>query len=430
MIRDFIALLQASRKSLVGASFLVAQPLLLNALSIPATAYIISSLGPLGYGQWAIALSLLTSTSMLTNLGVRAAFVRRVSRDHASARGSFAEQLGLRLVLGAFAGAVSLSVCAALGYPSIVLQCTLLLAIGGVFSAAGTVVADVLTAMERLPSMAAINGIAGLSLTVASVAAIWSGAGPFGLALSYLLGPMLTALLSLALVQRQLFPVRVSWDVRRWGSLLYESRVLGFQLFIVGLDAQAANLLVPKLVGIASYGYFAAGTLLPTRLLVIPDGLNDAFFPVLARSHAEGLAAFRRSVKRFCILAGVAGLGAAVPVFLLAGPIARLLFPNQPEICRTIIQLTIWIVPLFAIQTAVGYSLNAAYREAAESRVSFIATVISLCATVGLIVWFGLLGAAAALLVKGALNCVFRIPVLMTTLRAEATETRPAAGVA
>ena len=72
---------KSSRRSLIGASAVVAQPLLLNAVSIPATYYIISSLGPEQYGEWSIALSLLAATSVLVGLGTRLAFVRSISRD-------------------------------------------------------------------------------------------------------------------------------------------------------------------------------------------------------------------------------------------------------------------------------------------------------------------------------------------------------------
>ena len=432
-VRHLIRLWRTSRKSLIGASVVVAQPLLLNAISIPATAYIIASLGPLGYGEWAVALSLIASTAVLVGLGARSAFVRGVSREPSTAPTAFAEQLGLRIFLGAFAGAVSVAACLALGYRGVVFQCTVLLAVGGIFSAVAQVVADLLIAFERLPSMSIINAIGGLSLTVASVFAIWLGVGPIGLAVSYLFGPVLSAVLSLILVQRQLFPVRVTWTPRRWWTLLTESKIFTGQLLVYGLDTQAANLLVPKLVDVTSYGYFAAGTLVPTRLMVIPDGLNMAFYPVLVRNHAEGHEAFRRSVKRYCLLAGVVGTLAAVPVFFLAGPIARLLFPEHPEVCRTMIQLTIWWVPLVALYTAATNSLNAAFREGAETRVAFAAMIVSMLVTVVLVATWQLTGAGIALLAKGFINLAFRTPLFFAAMKSpdagSAQELKPAAGV-
>lgn len=408
---------RASRRSLIGASFTVAQPLLLNVLSIPATAYIIKSLGPLDYGRWAVALSLIASTEVLIGLGARSAFVRGISRSPTGAPQAFAEQLGLRIFLGVFAGAVSVAACAALGYGRIVMECTLLLAIGGIFTATAQVVADLLIAFERLPSMSAINAISGLALTLASVLAIWLGVGPPGLAVSYLSGPVLSALLSLLLVQRQLFPVRMMWMPRRWWTLLAESKTLTGQLLVHGLDSQAANLLVPKLVDVMSYGYFAAGTLVPTRLMIIPDSFNTAFYPVLVRHHAEGPKSFRRSVRNYGLLTAVVCFMAAPPVYFLAGPIANLLFPEHPDVCRMLIRTTIWALPLVALYTAATNCLNAAFLEGRETRVAFAAMIVSMLVTVVLVANWQLKGAAIAVLAKGVINLVFRVPLFLSAMR-------------
>lgn len=416
-IWKLLQLWRTSRTSLIGASFTVVQPLMLNALSIPATAYIIKSLGPLEYGEWAVALSLIASTAVLVGLGARSAFVRGISRDPSTAPLAFAEQLGLRMFLGAFAGAVSVAACVALGYRSIVIECTMLLAVGGIFSSVSQVVADLLIASERLPAMSIINAVGGFTLTVASVLAIWLGVGQLGLALSYMVGPVLSAALSLLLVQRQLFPVRMTWSPRRWWTLLSESRVFTGQLLVYGLDTQAANLLVPKLVDVASYGYFAAGTLVPTRLMVIPDGLNMAFYPVLVRHHAEGPESFRRSVRNYCLLAGVVGIAAALPIYFLAGPIANLLFPEHPEVCKMLIQTTIWWVPLVSLYTAITNCLNAAFREGPETRVAFAAMIVSMLVTVILIATWQLNGAAVALLAKGSVNLIFRVPLFLSAMK-------------
>ncbi len=405
------------RKSLLGASYLAAQPLLLNAISIPVTAYIIASLGPQGYGEWSVALSLVASTSGLSNIGLRSAFIRAVSRDREQAPASFAEQLGLRIALSFVTGFIAVIACVMLGYPATVLQCTLILSVAGIAGAAGTVVADLLTVVERMASVAAINLTAGLSLTAASVVAIWFGAGPLGLGCAYALGPIVTAVMSLMLVQRDLFPVRVSRNPARWWELIKESKVLGLQQFAGSLDAQVANLLTPKLVGISEYGYFAAGTLLPSRLLIVPDALATAFYPQLCKSHSEGAGAFRPVVKLFGLLNVLAGLAVAVPVFFLAGPISTLLFDERADLCRIIIQVTIWIVPLVSLWGGASYVLNAAFRERAETKVSLIAMILSAIVTIPLIAQFGLMGASAALIVKGLVNLVVRLPILRATMQ-------------
>lgn len=408
---------RSARKTLIGASFIIIQPLLLNALSLPVTAYIIATLGAHDYGQWAVALTLVTTGSILTNLGLRSFFVRGVAQRPETAPRAFAEQLGLRLTLAVCAGALSLSVCYLLGYPLRVWQCTAILACGALFTAAAAVVSDLLTATERLPALATINMAAGLALTVASALAMWLGWGLLGLALAYLLGPVLTGTLSLLLVKRRLFPVRIVWSPRRFWSLLSEARVLGIQLFVMNLGNHAENLLVPKMVGISAYGFFAAGTLLPRRLEVVPDGLNTAFYPALARSYQESAERAIASVKRFGVFMFAASVPAAVAIFLLADPIARLLFPDQADVCRTVIRITIWWVPLIGFAYGMGYALNAAGHEKEEARIAITSTVVSLAVSVVLIAQFGLVGACLALVAKAALGLVMRIPSVWRTLR-------------
>src|SRR5688500_13167142 len=79
-----------------GAVCTSLQPILLSAIALPATAYVIRRLGPTQYGQWAVATTLVTVVTFLTNLGLRGAFVRSVAREPEAAARLFAEQLGLR----------------------------------------------------------------------------------------------------------------------------------------------------------------------------------------------------------------------------------------------------------------------------------------------------------------------------------------------
>ena len=60
-----------TRKSITDAMWLTFQPLFLSAVGLPATAYIIRSMGALGYGQWAIGTTLVGTVSVLASLGLR-----------------------------------------------------------------------------------------------------------------------------------------------------------------------------------------------------------------------------------------------------------------------------------------------------------------------------------------------------------------------
>jgi O-antigen/teichoic acid export membrane protein len=254
------------------------------------------------------------------------------------------------------------------------------------------------------------------------------GTGPVGLAAAYLVGPLVTGVLSLALVHRQLFAVRVVCNRRRFIELLRDAKVLGLQLFVMNLGNHAENLLVPKLVGLSAYGYFAAGTLLPRRLEVVPDALNTAFYPVLAKSYKESSREAGLTVKKLGLFMCGVCVPIAVGIFLLAGPIARLLFPDQPEICRDVMRITIFWVPLTGIAYGMGYALNAAGKEADEAKLAIVGTLVSLGLSVLLIWRFGLIGACVAFVGKAVIGLAVRLLSVTATLRGEG-HTRRAPGI-
>jgi len=400
----------STRKLLFGASCAIAQPLLLNLVSVPATAFIIRSLGPASYGQWAVGVSLILVMSLVTNCGLRTLFVRSLATDPELAAVAFAEQLGLRLALAFLGGALAVVLGTCLGYPPVVLQCTVLGALGLLLGVVSMVTTDLLQALQRLPALASINFTAGLLLTGASVLVVWRGGGPVELSLAYLVGPLVSATLFLAHVQRQHFPVRVRWDLNRFRDLLGQGRALTAQLMVQAIGNNIEGLLAPKLIGIAQYGFFTAGMMPAARLTIVPDGVGTAFYPIIARSHRNSPNASMRQVIRYMgVSIGLCVL-ISVSVTLLAGPVAHFLFPNDGALCRVIMQISIWALPVLALSDAMAYSLNAAGKHAEQARAS-ISAIICGVVVCSLVIWrLGLMGACWTPIIRYSLLVVFLAP--------------------
>jgi len=405
------------RKTLVGAACLIGQPLLLNALSIPAIAYLIRSLGPEGYGQWMAAMALVALFGVLANLGLRTLYVRELSRHPEEVDHIFAEQLGLRLVLSILAGAVAVIAGTLLGYPPIVLICILLAALGQSLTCVSQVAADTLQALGKLTPVAGVNLVAGLALTAASVATVLLGGGAVEVTAAYLLGPVIAAALSLRLLAKDQVTIRVCWSLTRGARRLRESAPLVVEALAATLGTQAESVVIPKLLGLSSFGYFSAGSLPVTRLRIVSEGLGTAFFPILSRLYLSDRTRIARVVLGFLMLALGACSGVAIGVTFLAPWIAEILFPAAPETGCYIIQTTIWTLPLLAVCQVMSVTLNAADRQR-QVAVSTIASVlIGLPASVLLIRWFGIQGACWSRYSFLVVAAVVRLPAFLDVAR-------------
>ena len=386
------------------------QPIFLNLLSIPATAYIIRGLGALGYGQWMVGVSLVAAMTFLTNLGLRTLFVRDLAQRPEQAQARLAEQLGLRTVLAVAAGIIAWCLCLLLHYPPVVLHCVALAAAGLVMTAAVTGLNDLVQSVQHLSALATTNLISGLVLTAGSVLAIWYGAGPVGLSAAYLTGPAVNLVLLLAYINRRLFPVSASWSVGRSRILLHEVRAIGWQQLFSSVQDRIQQLLVPKIVGIAAFGYFSAGLIPASRLEVVPDGLLMYYYSRIARSCREDHEAATRQIVEFMVISLATCLPLAILMSFFAPPIAHLLFPKHAAVCRDVIRLTVWSLPLAALTQPLLCALQACGRHAEASRSLMKATVLSSVLSLLLIRHFGLNGACWSWLIGYTSSVVFLLP--------------------
>ena len=60
------------------------------------------------------------------------------------------------------------------------------------------------------------------------------------------------------------------------------------------------------------------------------------------------------------VVAAVGGALIALCGMVAAEPLGRLLFPRDPALFAAVVRVTIWSLPLFGIESVMGYALNAA----------------------------------------------------------------------
>jgi O-antigen/teichoic acid export membrane protein len=383
-----------ARKSITGAMWLTLQPFVLSAVGLPATVYVIRSLGPEGYGQWSTATALVGTFAVITTFGFRPLFTRMVAQRPDLARAETQYQLGLRTLLSLVTIGGAVVACLALHYPTVVLLCTLIAGAGATVSSAAGVLEDLLQGFQQLRQMALATFVAGLVLTGLSAGAAFLGGGSAAIALAYSSGPVVSLALLLWIVQKRHFRLSVAVDFRRFMALVRDSRVLGTSFVIASVRDRAESLLVPKLMGVTTFGYFAAGLLLADRLAVIPSNLTTAFFPLIAHKHRVSPDAATVEIRRLLVLGQVVSVPLCVLATFHADWIAAILFRSNADLAGTVISVTIWSLPLQALALAFSGTLQATGAHDEAGRANLITSLISLPASVVLVASFGVLGAS------------------------------------
>ena len=393
-----------------AAAWLIGQSLLLNAVSIPVTAYIVRSLGPAAYGTWATASALVAAATCLAAPGLGTLFAREVAQNPENAPNALADQLGLRGLLALIVMFLATLASFGLGYGQTVTLCVLLGGVGLICVRLVSAFADLLQALDAIRLFSAVNFVAGLCLTVTSAIVVWRGAGPVGLTAAYVSGPLIQCVLLWVLVNQRFFRVQVSCRPRQWHALLKQAKVVGAKQILLSLQDRLETLLVPRMVGVAAGGFFFAGIMPASRLLMIPDGLATAAYSKIAGARPEDKA---QTTRRVYGLLGVS-LGICLPLacllWLASDFIARVLFPHAPEMGHLVLRLTIWSLPLQGVALPMLYSLEAGGRAQAAAQRMIVASLAGSLLSFCLIGHFGLVGACWGWVGRSLLQVVLLAP--------------------
>lgn len=390
-----------------NSAWLIAQPLLLNAISLFATAYIARTLGPADYGRFVFALAFITLFMPFTNMGLRFIATRDLATsERAEASEYIAKMSTLRLVL-AVASAGACVAFAALGHASNeTAQVVYIASAIIVLQAVASTATDVFQAFESMRLVAQVQFVAGLALTIGSVVTLAAGLGLPGLMGSYVLGNLIGAALGLYYLYTRYARLRLAIDLGFWRSSLVRAAPLFVPSLVIQAGTRLGVVVLATVAGQAAVGAFGAANTLVEKLSIIPDGVCTALFPTLAaeyaRSREEAGAIYRRVFRYFLLLA----LPIAVGTTVLAGPIIGIMYGKAYAGSTLVLVVLAWGLFASFFAQLLGWTVGAIGRERQGFVVPIAATVAYLGTAAALTPSLHELGLAVAGVVLSAVAYV------------------------
>ncbi len=359
---------------------------------------VVAKLGsPEALGRYALGLAVATPVIVLANLHLRPIWVVDVRERPESERASWADYLGLRLLVQPLALIVVALVCLVRGWPATTVAVVGLLALT---RAAGSV-SDILYApAQRSEQMAAI----GISRVLAGLA--WLGMLTLGLALgSELLALGLVALASVALLltwdlhhAKRHESMRPRFDRAALARLARLALPMGLAAGLLGLTGNLPAYVLELDYGLAEVGFFAAVLSILQASGVVNVALGNAAIPRLAKLAVGDPAGFWRLLLRLLGLAGLLnGLGLAL-VLGVGELYLRLAY--TPEYAVYFPQLV--TAAIAAIVLGLANMLSQTLTALGRFRLQLGINAVALLGSLGLSLWLipgqGITGAVWALL--------------------------------
>jgi O-antigen/teichoic acid export membrane protein len=371
------------------------QPLILNVVSLFATAYIVRGITQEHYGHFILAFSLAQLLTPLCALGLRPVLVRDVASNLDKAPTVIGNILTLRLGLAVITYGIAIIIVNVMGYSPFVKLIVYIACSTLILTTISSNFADVFQGYERMKYIAYGNFTSGAILTLLSVLAIRFGFGVVGLTISYVIGPIVLATMLFALHRRLLPRFRLQFDTAYWRDLLQKAMPFFWVGMLWMFIGRIGIVMLSKMKGDEAVALYGAASGLVDRFSIIPDSLGMALFPTIAAMFARKESrAIVSTVRKGFEYMLIFGIGMSVGVSLLSEQIMTLVYGSNYATGGAVLRVICWVVPFWFLMLLLAYCLGAARQQSKVLLSVSVAAAIGFTGQLLLIPRFGAIGLA------------------------------------
>lgn len=314
---DLLDTSEAGPKAIRGGTVRVAGYGAQVIAGVGSSALLFRHLGVADTGRYVTVLALIAIVSGATEIGLTNIGIRELAvRDEPSRRRLMQNLLGLRLVLSSIGvlGVAAFAWLAGYGRPMVI--GTLLAGTGVVATSVQSTLSISLMAGLRLGLVTVLELVRQALLAIGIVVLVLLGAGLVPL-LAIQGASALGAMALTAWLVRRDVPLTPAVNPREWRPILLEVLPFAAASIVAAIHFRAALIVLGLVSSAAETGYFGAAFRVTEVLLLVPNLLVGAAFPIFARAARDDHERLAYGVDR--VLGAALGVGGAIMVGLVLG---------------------------------------------------------------------------------------------------------------
>jgi O-antigen/teichoic acid export membrane protein len=198
---------------------------------------------------------------------------------------------------------------------------------------------------------------------------------------------------------------RPRWNPAAMRKLAVMALPLGFAMMLVSLNANMPRYFVEHWWGPQSLGVFAALSYLSVAGSTVVNAIGQAAMPRLALCYAsDQRTGFVYTLAAMSAVAGALGAGGFAILALFGKPVLRVLYG---AVYAERVDVALWVMggaTILYVASAMGYGLTSARCFRPQLPLFGVVTVVAAGASLLLVPRYGLIGAAAAQAIAGAVQ--------------------------
>lgn len=396
-----------TRRLIANAAALLSSEVVQRAATFVVYLLVARYLDEVAFGRLSLALTLLYVAQVTGGFGLRTYVARTVANDRASAATHLVHGAAVALAASLATVALMAAFVAAAGYAADTATVVLVLALASIPFAVGSVAEGLFVAYERMHLVAWVNvplqvvRVAGVLLLLRGgadlvpVVVLWVGVQ----------AAILAGQLALATRLVRADGGRAAFTLRPATALARGSATFMAIDATIAVWSSVPVVLLSVLVSEVAAGRYNAAAQLMVPVMLVLQSVASAVLPTMARRFVEGADGLRRVATG--ILEALLALAwpAAVGLFVIAPAALRWVYGDASfDAAAPALRILVVAILFRAVTATLGQVLVAGLQERATLRIVAVNAVAVLVLGLVLVPPFGVIGAAVAVTLAGALN--------------------------
>jgi len=364
-------------------------------------------LGAFEFGRLSLALSLFYVFQVTAVAGLKTLIVREVAKDRSRTRLYFNNGCAIVAVSSLVSLTALYFFLRIMHYSAETSSIVLLLSVALFPYAIASVCEGIFQAWERMRYIAAVNVPVNIAKLVLAYLLLLNSRGLHTVILVLLASFVAIAAMEVLLVLRRFPPQKAPISIAFCLATIRPAiTFLAIDKF-VALESSLNIILLSKLATEKEVGLYSAAAQLMVPLVLVYLSIAQSIFPVMCRSVGSGLQVLKRIAERSMELLLFLAVPMVTGILFMGSWVLTLLYKN-PAFQQAVPALRImaWVLIFQVFTFILGQVLLASHHEKTTLRIVIVVLLVELLAGWPLIHYFGLLGAAATLLLARMISSV------------------------
>jgi len=365
-------------------------------LGLVLVIFIARSLGDVDFGKLGFAQSFTGILVIFADMGLSTVTIREIARHKELTSKYLGNIFPIKLILSVVTFALIALIINLMHYPADTTMVVYLIGISSILSSLSALLRSIFRAFEKMEFEAFLNISKSIVTTGIGLAVLFSGYGLIAIASVYLVAGVIDLFATSIVVTKKFAKPELEVDFRFWKQIAHLALPFSLTAFIGLIYFQIDIVMLSVMKGDAPVGWYKAACTLVYSLVIIPDILSYAVFPVMSKFYISSKDALKITLEKSAKYLFIIGLPIAVGTILLADRIILLFYGEGFRHSIIALQILSLYLPLRFINHATGYTLSSINKESLRAFSATIAAATNVGLNLLLIPMFSFAGAAIA----------------------------------